>query len=454
MSQKHYVAPWYLAYLILALITSGMLPFLLPLMAATVGLDLGRIAYVIGAYNVGMLPAPLLGALAERHQLFRPVFFGGLILLSVSLSAATEAATLTTWLSLALLCGLGAGAVATVAPLFVLNFAPKSEWDRRIGWLQSFGGGGQVVGLLIAGMFVGSSLAFGFWFCAALSALAIVVGHLGLPSKGHPHEMRLPPLAWSQLMGRFHYGPPLGGVLHQSHHLQGEGVRRLRKSLSGEFGRFLTAWTAIEFGVAPFFAYYPLMMNDSYGIAPRMTALLYAVIAAVGIGLFVIAGRAGQRYGSRLVFQLGLAVRMAGFGILAALTLTAPPGVAALAIVGFTLVTLAWPVLSVSGTGLAARLTPIGEGAAMGLLEASGAMATLLGIILAGPLVDALGYQVVPPIAIVGLLVAVVLTGTVKRATRRLAADNGTSGSVVLAPTAAPQGSRPSKAPGITPGGQ
>jgi hypothetical protein len=50
---------------------------------------------------------------------------------------------------------------------------------------------------------------------------------------------------------------------------------------------------------------------------------------------------------------------------------------------------------SVSGAGLAASLTPIGEGAAMGLLAASSAMATLLGTVLAGPLVKALGYQVV-----------------------------------------------------------
>jgi len=413
VSAMNYVAPWYLAYLILALITSGMLPFLLPLMAATVGLDLGRVAYVIGAYNVGMLPAPLLGALAERHQLFRPVFFGGLMLLSVSLGAATEAVALTTWLSLAVLCGLGAGAVATVAPLFVLNFAPKSEWDRRIGWLQSFGGGGHVVGLLLAGMIVGNSLAFGFWLCAALSAVAIVIGQVGLPSDRRSHGMRLPPLAWGQLMGRFHSGPPLGGVLHHSHHLQGEGLRRLRKSLGGEFGRFLAAWTAINFGVAPFFAYYPLMMNNSYDIAPRTTALLYAVTAAVGIGLFVTAGRAAQQYGSRLVFQFGLAVRIAGFGILAALALAALPGVPAVAALGFTLVTLAWPVLSVSATGLAARLTPIGEGAAMGLLAASDAMATLLGVILAGPLVEAFGYEVVPPIAIAGLLVAVMLTSKV-----------------------------------------
>jgi MFS family permease len=70
---------------------------------------------------------------------------------------------------------------------------------------------------------------------------------------------------------------------------------------------------------------------------------------------------------------------------------------------------LAWPVLSVSGTGLAANLTRIGEGAAMGLLAAGNAMAAVLGTFLAGPLVTAFGYRVVPPIAIVGLLGAAAL---------------------------------------------
>ena len=429
-SSRHYLAPWYLAYSILGLITSGMLPFLLPLMVADITSSRDPIAYVVGAYNAGLLPAPALGLMAERYQLFRPVFFGGFLLLSLSLGAVTGASALTAWVSLAVLCGLGAGAVATVAPLFVVNFAPKSEWNPRIGWLQSFSGAGQLAGLLIAGVIVRGPLACGFWLAAALSALAIVVGHLGLPSDTRPHGMRLPPLAWSRLMGGFHSGPPLGGLLHHSHHLQGEGLSRLRKSLGGEFGRFLSAWAALNFGVAPFFAYYPLMMNDSYSIVPTTTALLYALAAAVGIGLFVLAGRMAQQHGARLVFRLGLAVRIAGFGVLGALALLSFSAAPTVAMLGFILVVLAWPVLSVSGTGLAASLTLVGEGAAMGLLAASSAVATLLGTLLAGPLVRALGYRVVPPIAIVGLLSAAILTTNFPSKIGRSRTDDVTADSV------------------------
>jgi MFS family permease len=404
------VAPWYLAYAILGLITSGMLPFLMPLMVASTTGKPGLIAYVIGAYNIGLLAAPLLGKLAQRYQLFRPVFFSGFIALTLGLGAATQISTFGGWVPLALLCGLGAGAVATVAPLFVVDFTPKDEWDARIGWLQSFNGGGQLVGLLIAGLIAQGPLDYGFWVAAGLSALAILVGHFGLPSDKQPHRTRLPPLAWGRLMSGFHSDPAIGGLLHHSHNLHGEALRSLPKSLGGAFGRFLLAWAAIHFGVAPFMAYYPLIMNDVYNIPPTTTATLYALAMTVGIGLFVWAGRAARQYGPRIVFRLGLAVRLAGFGILAALALISPWSEPAAAMVGFILVVLAWPVLSVSGTGLAARMAPpIGEGAAMGLLAASSAIATLSGTILTGPLVEAFGYQVIPPIAIIRLLSAAAL---------------------------------------------
>jgi MFS family permease len=414
-SPRHYLAPWYLAYLILGLITSGMLPFLLPLMVANTMHDLGRVAYIVGAYNAGLMPAPLLGLVAERFQLFRPVFFGGFAALSLGLGAAATASALAAWVALAVLCGVGAGAVATVAPLFVVNFAPKPEWNARIGWLQSSSGAGQLAGLLLAGLILSGPLAYGFWLAAVLSVLAIVVGHLGLPSNRHDMEICLPPLAWRRLMGSFHSGPPVGGLLHHSHHLQGEALRRLANSIEGEFVRFLLAWAALSFAVAPFFAYYPLIMRSTFGIAPATIALLYALAAAIGIGLFVAAGRAAQQFGSRVVFLFGIAVRAVGFAMLAALTVTASPGTPAAAIFGFMLVVLAWPVLSVAGTGLAASLTPVGEGAAMGLLASSSAIATLLGTALAGPLVEALGYRVVSPIAVAGLLGAAALTAKARR---------------------------------------
>jgi MFS family permease len=405
VSPRQCASPWYGAYLVLGLINSGLLPFLLPLAAAGAGYDLDSVAYVIGAYNAGQLPAPLFGMVAERRQIFRPVFFGGFIILACGLGLITHASHLAGWIALAVLCGLGVGAVATLAPLFVVDFTPKSEWNPRIGWLQGFNGVGQLTGLLLAGLVARGSLNSGFWLAAALCAVALVVGRIGLPADGRGYRPRLrpPSVAWGRVMRGFQSGPPLGGLLQYSHHLQTAALRRLHRPLGGEFGRFLLAWAAVNFAVAPFFAYYPLMMRNSYGIAPT-TALLYALAAAIGIGLFVLSGRLAQQYGPGFVFRLGVALRLAGFVALALPALALPVGVSAPAMLGFALVMLAWPVLSVSGTGLAASLTPIGEGAAMGLLTATNAIATVFGTFLAGPLVAALGYRIVSPIAIAGLL--------------------------------------------------
>jgi predicted MFS family arabinose efflux permease len=429
-SWRQHLAPWYLAYLILGLIHAGMLPFLLPLAIARAGHDLDSVAYVIGAYYAGLLPAPLFGVLAERRRLFRPVFFGGFIALSTGLAALPEVSRLGVWVPLVLLAGLGVGATATVAPLFVVDFTRKSAWEPRIGWLQSFYGGGQLAGLLLAGVIAAGPLAYGFWLASAFAAFALLVGRIGLPSDDGRREIRLPPLAWGKLMHGFQPGHPLGGLLQHSHHLHRAAFDHLAFPLGGGFARFLLAWALLNLGVAPFFAYYPLLMKRSYGIAPTSTAFLYALAAAVGIGLFVFSGRVAKQSGSRLVFQTGLALRMAGFAMLGILILIPPSGKVVLATLGFALVMLAWPILSVSGTGLAARLTPIGEGAAMGLLAASSAMATVFGTFLGGPLVEAFGYKIVPLFAVAALAGAEILMGRWRRGPEAdPAAESGRDGS-------------------------
>ena len=400
------VAPWYLAYLILGLINSGLLPFLLPLDVAGRSHDLGQVAVVIGAYNAGMLPSPLLGALAERRQLFRAVFFGGFIALAVGLVALPEATRLAWYAPLALMMGFGVGAAATVAPLFVIDFVPRPEWEPRIGWLQSFNGAGQLAGLLLAGAVAGGRLAYGFWLAGGLAGLALVLGRIGLPRAAARPGVRLPRLAWAELMRGFS-GPGLGGLLQHSHHLRRAALVRLPRHLRGRFGRFLLAWGLWSFGTAPFFAYYPLLMAATYGVAPAATALVYALAAGIGIGLFVLAGRVAEARGALLVFRAALSVRMAGFAVLAILAAPglagAVPGAAPLALLGFALIMLAWPALSVAGTGLAAELAPSGKGSAMGLLAASAAVATVLGTFLGGWLIVAFGYNVMLLVAIAGL---------------------------------------------------
>lgn len=405
------VAPWYLAYLILGLLTSGMLPFLLPLMVAGTSHQIGTVAYVTGAYNLGLLPAPIFGVAAERRRLYRPIFFGGFVVLALTFAAFPFVGSLVPWFLISLMMGVAAGAAATVATLFVVDFAPRSEWEPRIGWLQTFNGAGQLAGLLLAGAFARGGFVAGFVLAACLALFAVAVGGIGLPADGRKRQRSIPlrHLPVQPLLGSIQLDPVFGGLLGHSHHLQWAAVRGLPRAVRGPFGRFLLAWSAYNFGVAAFFAYYPLVMRQSYGIPPAVTAVAYAVAAGIGIFLFIGASSMAVSYGARAVFRGGLALRLVGFGFLGLPFVIAVPGTTFVALLGFLLAMLAWPVLSVSGTALAARLTPIGEGAAIGLLGATGALATVIGTFASGPLVHAFGYGIVLLLAVAGLAAAELL---------------------------------------------
>jgi MFS family permease len=296
------------------------------------------------------------------------------------------------WLVLGTAVGVGTAAVTVVGNLLIVDFVPSVEWEPRLGWLQGFSGAGQVAGLLLAAVFASGQMALGMWVAAATTLPALVVGRIGLPV-GAPTMQP-------------HASPGLGTLPHQAHRLRWADVRRLPEMLRHNFGRFLLSWFAYNLGVAAFYAYFPLLMRRSFGIEPSLTATAYAASGALGTVLFVLAGTWAGRYGNRNLYLVALAVRLAGFVLLCALMLLSVPGKAELALLGFGLITLAWPLLSVAGTGLAARLTPIGEGAAIGLLSATGALATVLGNVIAGPVVREFGYPVALIAGLLGMVVA------------------------------------------------
>jgi hypothetical protein len=73
---RRYVRPWYFAYLLLGAVTSGLLTVLLPLTVEAVSHRLSTVAYVMGAYNFGLLTSPLWGIVAERLKAYRHLFLG------------------------------------------------------------------------------------------------------------------------------------------------------------------------------------------------------------------------------------------------------------------------------------------------------------------------------------------------------------------------------------------
>jgi MFS family permease len=413
-SPRRYIRPWYLAYLLLGTVTAGLLPVVLPVTVEALSHRLSTVAYVMGAYNFGLLTSPLWGVLAERIKAYRTLFLGSFLLTGAAIVGMLLLRELPGWLVSAFALGAGSGGAATLATLFIVDFTVRAEWEARIGWLQSFNASGQVVGLILAAAFSGGDIGAALWICVAILVLAMALGGVGLPlSKSirpagaaarHPHlHLNIRALAIFPKLSL-----PCGVDLH-FHHLILPGLRGLPQAVGTPFGRFLLSWFVLAFAVAAFFSYFPLMLSESYHIAARATALIYAAASALGIVLYVLASHLTARYGAGRVYGSGLALRIVGFGLLLAPFLISMENRSLFGSVGFSLIVLAWPLLSVSGTDLGARLTPFSEGAAVGLLNAALALATAAGIVFSGPLVAHWGYKTIPMTALVGLAAALLL---------------------------------------------
>jgi predicted MFS family arabinose efflux permease len=266
----------------------------------------------------------------------------------------------------------------------------------------------------MAGVFSNGSFATGLWAAAFMLLPSLVFARLGLPpgsrtkrddtARKHPHlhfDIRA--------LSVFPQVNLPSGIGFHFHALNIGGLRRLPAAVRSPFGRFLLSWFMLAFAVAGFFTYFPLMLARSYGLDTHLSSLIYASMAAVGIALFILAGRWSARLGAGRVYLFGLSVRFVGFALLS-LPLFAQVGHGfAFAAVGFALIIIAWPILSVSSTDLAARLAPFSEGAAMGLFNSAFSLATMIGAFASGPLVAIFGYQSIAIAGLVGIPLAIAL---------------------------------------------
>jgi predicted MFS family arabinose efflux permease len=113
------------------------------------------------------------------------------------------------------------------------------------------------------------------------------------------------------------------------------------------------------------------------------------------------------------VLRAGFAVRTAAIAVLAAAFLSPLPGVTA-ALAGFVVLVLAWPLLGVSGTALAAETACGEKGEALGLFNASSALAGAAGAFLGGWVMETSGYGMVCLISALLVALATLFSGAGK----------------------------------------
>jgi DHA1 family tetracycline resistance protein-like MFS transporter len=406
---RAWVEPWFLSYALLGASVAGLAPILLPLSVGTSG-SVADIGLVMGAFNLGGLSAPLWGGIADRRGLHRLLLLSGLLATALALAAFPFVHALSARLALALVQGVGAASAATVANLFIVEVHPKPEWDQRIGWLQTFYGGGQVLGLLLAGIVGGADLRPGFLIAAGITVVACLPAMF---MKGNPRTGPISRPVLNQPSRRTELSA--GSPQSSYHHLSTKAIHHALQSLVSPLGIFLFAWLISFGGVAAFFSLYPVLMQHVFGVSPALSSIGFAIAATIGLGLYAPAGRWSHTYGPMRVLRGALLVRVLALGALLVLGITSVTGAGSLAVISFVLIVLAWSLLSVTGTEITAQFSEEHEGEGLGLFNASTAVAGVLGAVIGGWSAGRWGYEIVPVLGIIGALAGILLTGVVMR---------------------------------------
>ncbi len=395
-----WIEPWFLAYACLGVVQGGMLPLLLPLSAGG-SMHAGTI---VGVMNLAGLTAPFWGHLADRRRLHRQVLLAGMLTALVALVLMPANIGLPLKSVLAAILGLGFAAANTVANMFIVEARPPEEWDARIGALQAFSGLGQVAGLLLAGL-IGGRYALAFGVAAGLVAAAIPITWLTL------RGVRLPV---PREAATAH--PPIGGEgwacapQRMFHIPTWRGMGTLLRELEMPFARLMIVWFVAFVAIGAVLTMLPLALIRSFGVTTGLPASTYAFASAVSLAMYPLAAKVATRRGARLVLRAGFAARAVAITILA-IAFLSPVDNVPLALAGFGVLVMAWPLLGVSGTTLTAQLAPGEKGEALGLFNASSSLAGAVGAFLGGWAMEAVGFGTVCLVGAVVVAIAALLSG-------------------------------------------
>lgn len=375
---------WYLGYAFQGAVVLGIAPILIPVI---VGNAAGNAAagVVVAAFYAGQLLSPLLGGIADRTGKLRSVWTFGYLALGICLALFGTTSNLAFWMILCFLQGMGAAACNTVAAMFIVEFKPKKEWDDRIGWLQTFYGAGQALGLGLAAA-LQASPAVGMIVSGLLMLPGWWLGRVGLPAD----KDRTPSASDSKAHSK---NAPRQPVPH-SHHRFGslEHFLHVLTRLKSQYGTFIFSWFLSMLSMWLIFNLYPLLMKQTYGIGAFASSLYYAVGAFIGIFAYAPSGALGRKIGNGPVVLLSYLLVIVSVAGMAILAITHSAQSIWLAPVFFLLTPIAWSPAIVAGTAYVAELANFEEGSAIGIFNATTAVGSVLAALGAGAIADSLGF--------------------------------------------------------------
>ncbi len=399
-SWRRYLQPWYSGYAFQGIVVFGTGAILMPIVVNNAG-NVAQAGAVIGFFYIGQMLAPLMGAITDHTGLHRPFYLSGYILLAIGLAIFPFTQLLWFWMALAFLQGVGSGTTNTVAAMFIVEYKPKSEWDARIGWLQTFYGVGQAVGVGLCCV-LQARPEFGLLLSASLMIPAMVLGTRGLPPSQAHQKPEKPSFE------RRSHKPPR--TIHSFlHRYEGMGLKSLKRIFSewrSAFGLYIVGWLFVMLTTWLIGSLYPLLMKGAFDIPYSMSSLYYALGATIGIFAYVPSGTLGKRIGDGWVVIIGTIMTLVSVSGLAAIAYTHPGSSQWLVPISYILIPIAWSPLIVGGTAWAAKLATFEEGEALGSYNAMTAVASVIAAFTAGLLAHHFGYSMVLTIGAAASLLA------------------------------------------------
>ncbi len=354
----------------------GIVIPLLPFYADAFGIEAWQVTVLFSAYSVGQFAGePIWGRVSDRWGR-KPVLLVTMAAVGASYVGLAYAPDFATALVLRLLGGIAGGNMG-VTQAYVADITPPAQRTARLGLLGAAFGVGFMVGPAIGGLLVvdGAGLA-GFrpplLMAAALSLLAVI---------------------------------GIVALLQETRHAgTAQGQRaKLRDALANPVIAHVLLTTLVA--ISAFSAMegiFGLWTKARFGWGPHEVGLTFAMIGALSaLTQAVVAGWLVRRIGEASTLALGLAI--SGFSLIA--QVYAPNGAWLVAMIPLTVLGISITNPAIAGL-ISHSSEPHQQGAMLGLNGALGALARIIGPLIAGALFSAVSVDAPYLFAGIGLFPA------------------------------------------------
>ncbi len=281
---------------------------------------------------------------------------------------------------LAFVFGTFTASIFTYASVMITNTYPKDLWDKYIAQMQAFMTFGTVIGLLVTVLYAKVTIGLPFLLVAILAYLPFYKHHKG---KAIHHQLH-----FSLMRPKQHFAELFNGYFHS--HIRWKHLLNFKnKPLLFLYIR----WSFVLLAPAPVYAMYPLLMKKAFHLSTSSSSLIYAVSMAIGVFLFIWAGKIAMKKNSFFTLNLGVALYVLSFVfMLAGMWI----GLFVFGIIGFMLMIFAWAFIS---TGMNISVVELADekkrGEALGLANSLQSIDNVLGGAIGGFIVASMGYQVI-----------------------------------------------------------